>query len=290
MKISMIMGTLNRRNLMERAIESILVQSHADFEIVIVDQSDETNEDIALWDDRIKYTHINERGLSLARNIGLKMASGDIIGLMDDDAVYEQNVLEIVSKLFDANNKIGIVCGQIIDFNNLDEVLDGHPKLLNQINFFKYCISPSMFIRKQTISEINFDEVLGVGRYLGSAEESDMVLQIMYKKMKGVYAPNIHVYHAMQNGRADIPKIDLNKHRSYCRGYGAFCAKHIYKYKNFNIIWLYSYSMIRTFGGYCLSILKKDSYLKMFYMETLKSRKEGFGIYRNKLKVKKNDT
>lgn len=291
MKISMIMGTLNRKELMERAVDSILSQSHTDFEIIIVDQSDETNEDIALKDNRIKYIHINERGLSLARNIGIKMASGDIIGLMDDDAVYEQNVLEIVSKIFRKDNKIGFVSGQIINIENMGKEQDMVPsKVLNQVNFFRFCLSAALFIKKDTIRDLCFDEDLGIGRYLGSAEESDMVLQIMYKKMKGIYFPNIHVYHAMQNGRADILKIDLNKHKSYCRGYGAFCAKHIYKYRNLNVVLLYSYSMIRTFGGYCLSFFNRDSYLMMFYMATLKSRKEGFNIYCKKLKEQKNDT
>ena len=287
----MIMGTLNRKELMERAVDSILSQSHTDFEIIIVDQSDETNEDIALKDNRIKYIHINERGLSLARNIGIKMASGDIIGLMDDDAVYEQNVLEIVSKIFRKDNKIGFVSGQIINIENMGKEQDMVPsKVLNQVNFFRFCLSAALFIKKDTIRDLCFDEDLGIGRYLGSAEESDMVLQIMYKKMKGIYFPNIHVYHAMQNGRADILKIDLNKHKSYCRGYGAFCAKHIYKYRNLNVVLLYSYSMIRTFGGYCLSFFNRDSYLMMFYMATLKSRKEGFNIYCKKLKEQKNDT
>lgn len=285
MKISMVMGTLNRRELMERAVESILAQTHADFEIIIVDQSDESNEDIEKKDDRIKYLHINERGLSLARNIGIRMASGEIIGLMDDDAVYDCNILGMASAIFEEDDKLGFISGQIIDINNIGKEQKSAPqRILNRISFFKYCLSAALFIRKQAINGLFFDEDLGIGRYLGSAEESDLVLQIMYRKMKGMYVPNLHVYHAMQNGRADIPKIDLNKHKSYCRGYGAFCAKHIYKYKNVNVVLLYSYAMIRTFCGYCLSYIKRDSYLRMFYMETLKSRKEGYGIYRNKVK------
>ena len=290
MKISMIMGTLNRKELMERAVESILAQSYTDFEIIIVDQSDEINEEIALRDDRIIYKHINEKGLSLARNIGLKMASGDIVGLMDDDAVYEKSALMIVSKIFNQGNNIGFVSGQIIDFRNESVKSDKSHKVLSQINFFKYCISPAMFLRTAAIKGLLFDEELGVGRYLGSAEESDFVLQIMYRNSKGVYVPEIHVHHPRQNNKSDIFRIELNKHKSYCRGYGAFCAKHIYKYKNINIALLYSYSMIRTFGGYCLSFFKKDSYLKMFYMETLRSRKEGFEIYHKKLKEQNDDS
>ena len=256
MKISMVMGTLNRKELMERAVESILAQSYTDFEIIIVDQSEEINEDVEKKDARIKYVHISEKGLSLARNIGLKMASGDIIGLMDDDAVYEHSILGDVSEIFSENDKIGFISGQIIDINNMGKEQKSAPqRALNQINFFRHCLSAALFIRKQTISGLFFDEDLGIGRYLGSAEESDIVLQIMYKKMKGVYVPNIHVYHPRQNGRADISKIDINKHKSYCRGYGAFCAKHIYKYKNLNVVLLYFYSMVRTFGGYCLAFI-----------------------------------
>ena len=289
MKISMIMGTLNRKKLMERAVESILSQSHGDFEIIIIDQSDETNNDIASKDERIRYIHIEEKGLSLARNIGINMASGDVIGLMDDDATYEENVLEIVSKVFEKDDGIGLVCGQIIDINGIIGQVQGDDsiKWLNQINFFRFCISPALFIRKQAINGITFDENLGVGRYLGSAEESDIVLQIMYREMKVLYVPSLHIYHPKQDSRNDIRKINLDKHKSYCRGFGAFCAKHIFKYHNAYVILLYSYSMIRTFGGYCLALFKKNHYMKMFYSETLKSRKEGFNIYRNKLREKR---
>ena len=96
-KVSVIMPTYNRQQMIRRAVQSVISQSHKNWELIIVDDgsTDDTAEvvNIFLQDKRIKYTKQQHLGLSAARNSGLKLASGEIIAYLDTDNVWRPNFL-----------------------------------------------------------------------------------------------------------------------------------------------------------------------------------------------------
>ena len=286
MKISMLMGTLNRKELMLRAIESVLSQSHKDFQIIIIDQSEEDNEISLPNDDRIRYFHIAEKGLSHARNVGLQYATGDIIGLMDDDAVYEKYVLEKVNNLFEQDNKLGLVSGCVRDFVTNEISLKGmSTKKLNIVkkNIFRCCISPSMFIKKEVFHDNLFDEQLGLGAFWGSGEETDIALQAIYKDFNALFCPDIVVFHPTR-----IKQIEpFEKVASYSRGFGAVCAKHVHLFGNKTMKYLYKRALFRAIGGYLLSILKFSSHMRQYYKISFRAKREGYRTYRQHLRGEK---
>ena len=80
MKFSMIIGTLNREKAIKYCLKSLLEQNYENYEIIIIDQSDndKTEKYVKnLSEKRIKYMHVDYKGLSRARNDALKLASGD---------------------------------------------------------------------------------------------------------------------------------------------------------------------------------------------------------------------
>tara|TARA_Y100000741_G_scaffold331778_1_gene287326 strand:- start:477 stop:1313 length:837 start_codon:yes stop_codon:yes gene_type:complete len=96
MKISVIIPTFNRLDLLKRAIDSVLNQSIKPYDIIVVDDgsTDGTSEMI-----QHKYKSINliqqkNSGVSAARNNGIKNAQGDWIALLDSDDEWEKNKLE----------------------------------------------------------------------------------------------------------------------------------------------------------------------------------------------------
>ena len=96
MKISVIIPTFNRLDLLKRAIDSVLNQSIKPYDIIVVDDgsTDDTSEMI-----QHKYKSINliqqkNSGVSAARNNGIKNAQGDWIALLDSDDEWEKNKLE----------------------------------------------------------------------------------------------------------------------------------------------------------------------------------------------------
>jgi GalNAc5-diNAcBac-PP-undecaprenol beta-1,3-glucosyltransferase len=93
MKVSAILATYNRANLIAGALKSIQAQSYQNWECLIIDDGskDETQQISQAWikrDPRFKYYKRNgkyKKGLSGARNMGLDLAKGDFILFVDDD-------------------------------------------------------------------------------------------------------------------------------------------------------------------------------------------------------------
>lgn len=113
-RVSVIIPTFNRAQLLGRAIRSVLNQTYQDFEIIVVDDgsTDNTEEVVKSFnDERIRYTrHEQNRGAAAARNTGIKIARGDYIAFQDSDAEWLPEKLEKQMRIFkDASPKVGVV-------------------------------------------------------------------------------------------------------------------------------------------------------------------------------------
>jgi len=96
MKISVIIPTFNRLDLLKRAIESVLNQSIKPYDIIVVDDgsTDNTSEMIQQKYKSINLIQQKNSGVSAARNNGIKNAQGDWIALLDSDDEWGENKLE----------------------------------------------------------------------------------------------------------------------------------------------------------------------------------------------------
>ncbi len=96
MKISVIIPTFNRLDLLKRAIESVLNQSIKPYDIIVVDDgsTDDTSEMIQQKYKSINLIQQKNSGVSAARNNGIKNAQGDWIALLDSDDEWKKNKLE----------------------------------------------------------------------------------------------------------------------------------------------------------------------------------------------------
>jgi glycosyltransferase involved in cell wall biosynthesis len=97
-KISVIIPTYNRGNLIIRSLNSVLNQTYKNLEILIVDDgsTDETEFLInELNNNKIKYIKLKEnKGASFARNLGITRASGKYITFQDSDDYYHHDKIE----------------------------------------------------------------------------------------------------------------------------------------------------------------------------------------------------
>ena len=97
-KVSVIIPTYNRAELLPRAINSVLDQSYYDYEIVIIDDcsADNTGDVIAKFtDQRIRLIrHERNKGQSAAINTGIANAKGEYIAFLDDDDEWLPTKLE----------------------------------------------------------------------------------------------------------------------------------------------------------------------------------------------------
>jgi glycosyltransferase involved in cell wall biosynthesis len=105
--VSVITPTYNRKELLSRAIKSLLKQTYTNFESIVVDDasSDNTKEVVkSFTDERINYIRLpKNKGALGAKNEGIKKARGEIITFLDNDDEFLPDALE---KIVDAFNSL----------------------------------------------------------------------------------------------------------------------------------------------------------------------------------------
>ena len=94
--ISVFIPTYNRVERLGKAIDSVLNQSHQDFELIIVDDGsdDNTAEVIAGYSSGIIYLRQDNSGPAASRNRGIEKARYDLLAFLDSDDWYAENKLE----------------------------------------------------------------------------------------------------------------------------------------------------------------------------------------------------
>ncbi|MEZ6964119.1 glycosyltransferase family 2 protein [Aeromonas sp. S9(2024)] len=96
---SVVIPLYNKQDFISKCIESVLSQSLSSFEIIVIDDgSKDDSENIVkeIKDDRVKYFHQTNGGVSAARNRGIEEASGEYIAFLDADDWYEEDFLNVV--------------------------------------------------------------------------------------------------------------------------------------------------------------------------------------------------
>lgn len=110
-KISVIVPVYQVEEVLSRCIESILYQSFSDFELLLVDDgsfdsSGSICDQYAQKDDRVRVFHLKNKGVSAARNHGLRNAVGDYVVFIDSDDWVERSFFMDISKYFYKNDVI----------------------------------------------------------------------------------------------------------------------------------------------------------------------------------------
>lgn len=172
-KISAVMALYNTPyDLLRKTVESLLNQTFADFELVIIDDAssmeyEEFFEKFA--DDRIKYSRLIENaGPGHARNEGIKQAIGDYIAIVDSDDVCLPNRFEVQSDFLGKNPQISLVSCAFKQSNNgkISSVFENDEEIKVEMLFVSQLANPAVMFRRAIFLEkslfysekINFGE------------------------------------------------------------------------------------------------------------------------------------
>jgi len=186
--VSVVLSTYNRREKLQRAVNSVLAQTLSDIEIIIVDNAstDDTQEAVrGINDGRIRYIrHETNLGGPAARNTGIKNAKASYIALLDDDDEWMPRKLEKQVQKFQQNRPpVGLIyVGSEIYNENTKKVQDiNYPQFRGNV-YERLLLSTiigscsSVLVKKECFQKVGmFDEELT------SCQDWDMWLRIAGK-------------------------------------------------------------------------------------------------------------
>ncbi|MEC4893885.1 MAG: glycosyltransferase [Oscillatoria sp. PMC 1051.18] len=214
--ISAVICTHNREEYLGAAIDSLLEQDFAEYEVIVVDNasSDRTREvvEARLSNPKLKYVYEAVTGLSVARNTGAKESSGEIIAYLDDDAVASKTWLSALIAGYQQQEKLAIAGGKVTLIlppkatypQWLSTELAGCLGAYDLGNELVYITNPGLTprglnysIRRSFLEQIGgFDVNLGrVGKNLLSNEEVYMTELALKRGWQVAYLPKALVAH-----------------------------------------------------------------------------------------------
>mgnify|MGYP001208812130 CR=1 FL=1 len=215
MKVSIITVVYNNEDSVEDAINSVLSQSYQDVEFIIVDgkSNDGTLEIIARYSRSIhKFISEKDKSNYDAYNKGLKLATGEIIGFLNSDDLFDnKDVISNVVKEFKLNGDLDIVYGNIqyVKKNNTNKIVRKWISSQWYDNFFNdgnVPPHPSVFIKKRVYDiSGNFD----IDFYL--AADYEFMFRVFHvKKFKSKYL-NMNFVNMRLGGRTNQSLSNIYK-------------------------------------------------------------------------------
>lgn len=123
MKISIIVPVYNAEKYLSECIESIINQLHSNIELILVNDGSKDNsgvicDEYAKKDNRIKVIHKKNEGVSIARNEGIKLASGKYIAFVDSDDLVDKEIYTNMLTTINERNSDLVMCRYKKVFNN----------------------------------------------------------------------------------------------------------------------------------------------------------------------------
>lgn len=179
MKVSCIITTYNRPELLVDAIDSVLRQSLPPDEIIVVDDNSSVSyaDVIEKYQGQVQFVKTSEgkKGVSAARNTGIELATGDVIAFLDDDDLWLERKVEFqVAALQEHGDCIACSSGHLDSETGRVRVLAADTVFQRMLMLRNVLGSPSkLMVRREA-----FDEGLRFDDDLGHAEDWDLYLQL----------------------------------------------------------------------------------------------------------------
>jgi len=217
-KISVIIPTFNRGNLIRNSIKSVLNQTYKNLEVIVVDDgSTDNTKDVVdkLEDERIKYIKLEEnKGGSNARNIGIQNSIGKYISFQDSDDIYYPDKLEMQFKNIIYKKSNFDFCKIKVIFNESYSKYYPNRRQENSIsngNIFDELISRGNFISTQAILiKKNFISKYLFDPLIPRLQDFDLILR-MIPKVKISYTKKVLVELHIQKDSITLSQEKLRK-------------------------------------------------------------------------------
>ncbi len=273
MRFSLVVATRGRVRELDELFASLVAQGRDDFEVIVVDQNEDERlaEVITRYVQKFALSWLRSDVLNAnhARNLGLKQARGGLVGFPDDDCVLPPGVLDQVDGAFGTDIRLQILTGPAASPDG--GLGSGRWRdaagTINEENVWTSVIEFNLFLRRGAALALGgFDERLGPGTPLGSAEGNDLVLRGLRAGLKAMYDPELRIVHPDKR----LTREATVRAETYGRGLGFVLRRHGVRMG----VWLPFF--IRPLGGMVLKALTFNFLAVAYYWRTFRGRLAGF--------------
>jgi glycosyltransferase involved in cell wall biosynthesis len=214
-RVSVIMPIWNHAEHVGEAIESLLHQTRADWELIIVDDGSTDDSAAAVRrfdDDRIRYVFQRRAGVSSARNAGLELATGAYIAFLDADDRYHPQKLEDQLAHFARNPDVGGVYCARIDIDRQGGPLRLHrsPSAVSVRSLvLGFPFAPGeVAVRSQWLERVG-----GFDPSLVENEDRDLFLRLVLAGCRFAGSNRFHSYRRRYEDKffGDLPRVAANR-------------------------------------------------------------------------------
>jgi len=194
--ITVIIPVLNREKTIAEAIASVVNQTYADWELIVIDggstdRTIEITEKFAKCDNRIKIcsrTGIKEYE---AINYGIKIARGDIIGILNSDDYYDNKAFERVAEIFSSDSTLDVVCPKVRVIVDYGDRIVTKKVVQTDLDFYNIVFNtpyePARFFNKRVFDKVGLID----DSYRYSGERELLIRMSLRRDVKWIKIPDI---------------------------------------------------------------------------------------------------
>lgn len=208
MKINILISTIDTGIY---KIKEVLLDPREDVEYIISHQYTEDKYRIIpheLQRDDITVDHLEGKGVTKSRNNAIKIATGDICIIADDDVSYTFEYIGNVLEFYE-NNRADIVCFKINTGNNNPEYKNYPEKTLKidgKTNYQPSSVEITFSLNSIKKNNLSFDERFGLGSWLNGGGERFFIEDALHKNMDVYFVPKYIVNHPYESTIKFFPK------------------------------------------------------------------------------------
>ncbi len=167
--VSIVIPLYNAAEVIAETIRSVLVQTWADREILVIDDgsTDGSAEIVQTFGDQVRYFHFDNAGVAKSRNRGIALSRGQYIALLDHDDLWDPTKLEKQVRVLETRPEVGLVYTGIVhlekDGRPRQKFPTGPPSRFYQLFVKGFGPTPSAaMLRRSVIEKVGgFDERFG---------------------------------------------------------------------------------------------------------------------------------
>lgn len=234
-KVSVLMPIYNVERYLKECIESVLMQTYRNFELILVDDGSPDGcgkiiDEYAKRDDRVIAIYQENAGVDAARNNAIRHATGKYITFIDSDDAYESRYLELLVDAIERTQSDMAVCSftpfgvknppkfkkiqkQVVDRNTAVKLLLGY----NSVNGYVW----NKLFKKEIIDDhgIHFedgywacDDVLFAGNYMYHCKSISIIDDSLYRYRQVASGANRVRYSGIPFEKKWMSSFEVTKH------------------------------------------------------------------------------